>query len=215
MARIAESDMDIIVKEDEIKKFAKKMWAESADKQTQRWNGRQIRNAFQTAIALAKWDHQEAGNDSNRKPILSVRQFEVVAKTSAHFDDYISKMHGIDEYADTWDTIAARDFLRKNETPRKPTSRAAAAGARARGGRVSVQKVQSSDDDEDRDETDSDDNEEKMKKLQAELERRQKIKSPSAKKNHDGLSGQEGQKAAPAVEPDDDDASSSTDSDEN
>ena len=212
MARIAESDINIIVKEDEIKNFAKKMWAESADRQTQRWNGRQIKNAFQTAIALAKWDHQQSNNNSNQNACLSVRQFEVVAQTSAHFDNYISTMHGIDQYADTWDTLAGREHLRKNGTPRKPTSRAIAA-VRARYGRLGGRKVQGSDEDEDRDETDSDDNEEKIERLQAELERRQQIKSPPAKKNRVGQSGQKILRTTPVVVSDNV-ASSSTDSDE-
>ena len=191
MARIADSDIDMVVKEDEIKKFAKKMWAESADKQTQRWNGRQIRNAFQTAIALAKWDKQQSGNSTNQKPCLSVRQFEVVAETSAHFDNYISTMHGFDEYIDPWDAIAGRDLVRRNETPRKPTSRAINA-ATARQSRFSGRKPQRWGEEEDGDETDSDDNEEKIERLQAELERRKKGQSPSSKKNRDGRSGRKG-----------------------
>lgn len=175
--RVAESEeLGVDVKENEIKKFARRQWADSADNPTQRWNGRQIRNAFQTAIALAKWDHQENEEDVDTRPCLSVKQVEVVAQTSAHFDAYITKMHGIDE-GDTWETIAARDFLRKNETPRKPASRLVPPSLRARAARRSNSKATAlEEDDEEGDETDSDENEEKMKELEAKLKKMQQKK---------------------------------------
>ena len=174
--RVAESrELDVDVKENEIRKFARRQWADSADNPTQRWNGRQIRNAFQTAIALAKWDHQES-EDLHTRPCLSVKQFEVVAQTSAHFDAYITKMHGIDE-GDTWETMAARDFLRKNETPRKPASRLVPPSLRTRAARRSNSKAEIlEEDDEEGDETDSDENEERMKELEAKLKKMQQKK---------------------------------------
>ncbi len=48
--RIADSELNINVKEDEIKQFAQKLWAGNANKQTQRWNGRQSRERI---LALA------------------------------------------------------------------------------------------------------------------------------------------------------------------
>lgn len=183
--RVAESEeLGVTVDEDEVKKFARRQWADSAENPTQRWNGRQIRNAFQSAIALAKWDHQESGEDAQTKPCLSVKQFEIVAKTSAHFDAYITKMHGIDE-GDTWETIAARDFLRKNETPRKPASRlvptasSSAARTRAAARRGGAKAVTFEDEEEGGDETDTDENEEQMRKLEDKLKRlKQKKKKP-------------------------------------
>ena len=182
--RVAESEeLDIDVNEDEIKKFARRQWKDSADNPTQRWNGRQIRNAFQSAIALAKWDHQESGEDADTRPCLSVKQFEIVAKTSAHFDAYITKMHGIDE-GDTWETIAARDHLRKNETPRRPASRLLPASARTRAAaRRSGAKVETFEDDDEGDETDTDENEEQMRKLEEKLKRmKQKKQGPLDKR---------------------------------
>ena len=214
LKRIAESDLDIDLKQDEIMKFAKKLWADSAEKQTQRWNGRQIRNAFQSAIALAKWDFQEGGHDDS-KPVLSVRQFEVVAQTSSHFDAYISTMHGIEESNDTWDTIAARELLRRNDTPRKPppARSSAAMMGRTRGGGGGRKKVETSeDDDEDADDTDSDVNEEKMKKLKAKIEKLEKMKKPSPKKVRQSDDVKESQKvAALQAEKEDEDSSISSD----
>ena len=48
------------------------------------WNGRQIRNAFQTAIALAEYDAKPG-----EKPILSRKQFITVAAASRDFDKYL------------------------------------------------------------------------------------------------------------------------------
>ena len=206
MKHIAESELDIDVEAKEIRKFARKLWVEGKDKQTQRWNGRQIRNAFQTAIALAKYEN---AGDSNQRPCLSARQFEIVAETSAHFDNYISKMHGI-EIDDVWEAIAARDFLRKNETPRKPTSRSAMA-ARAKEGRRGSMRADSPDEDEEDDETDSDESEEEMRKLLAKFERKQKkIKGLAVKRHRDTTSGQS-QKSMPHAKADDEDSSNDSD----
>ncbi|KAL2058236.1 hypothetical protein ABVK25_001854 [Lepraria finkii] len=162
LKRIPRTQLDLDVEDDKIIKFAKQQWAETKEKQTQRWNGRQIKNAFQTAIALARWDHQEAfRDDDNQRACLSVKQFKIVAETSAHFDDYISIMYGVDE-GDTWDVIAARDCLRKNEYRRKVAKRS---GTLARSPRWLRRNDDNDDDyDEDEDEDEDDENEEKMKK---------------------------------------------------
>lgn len=210
LKRIADSDLDIDVKENEIKKFARKLWADTEDKQTQRWNGRQIRNAFQSAIALAKWDYHENASGSSQRPCLSVQQFEVVAKTSAHFDAYISTMHGIDEVSDAWETIAQREHLRRNETPRKPTSRSAVAAGVMGGRRNAVIKEDTPDEDDGEEETDSDENEERVKKLRAELDRRQKKSAPPVKRSRDTQAGQS-QRPTPETKVDDGDSSTSSD----
>ena len=210
--RVVESEeFGVDVNEDEIKKFARRQWAESAENPTQRWNGRQIRNAFQSAIALAKWDHQESGEDADTRPCLSVKQFEVVAKTSAHFDAYITKMHGIDE-GDTWETIAARDHLRKNETPRRPASRLLPASARTRAARRSGAKAETFEDDGEGDETDTDENEEEMRKLEEKLKRmKQKKQGPLDKKTKETRAESSKKPANPEVEPDDSSDSSEGD----
>lgn len=59
------------------------------------WNGRQIRNAFQTAIALAEWDaHQDQLKYKTTValvPRLERKHFERVAKASQHFDAYLKE----------------------------------------------------------------------------------------------------------------------------
>lgn len=58
------------------------------------WNGRQIRNAFQAAIALAEWDHSNRGQEGT----ICVRsqEFYTVAATIQDFDQYMTKLHGGD-----------------------------------------------------------------------------------------------------------------------
>ncbi|KAI7284241.1 hypothetical protein KC345_g2428 [Hortaea werneckii] len=80
-----------------IKKFAADYWKQNESQ----WNGRQIKNAFQTAVALAYWDweqeKQEAlatGKKARDKPVLRKTHFEDVAKTSLHFDNSMDKLYG-------------------------------------------------------------------------------------------------------------------------
>ncbi|KAK9776800.1 putative AAA+ ATPase domain-containing protein [Seiridium cardinale] len=70
---------------EKIIKFAKRNW------ETLSWNGRQIRNAFQTAIALAEFDIRE---ESETKAVMSKKQFKTIAKASMEFDDYLFHTHG-------------------------------------------------------------------------------------------------------------------------
>ena len=207
MKRIIDSDLEIDVDETQIMKFARQQWLDTATKQTQRWNGRQIRNAFQTAIALAKWDHQEAPSEDNQNPCLSARHFKVVANTSAHFDDYISKIHGTAPISDVWDMLAAREFLRINESPRQPTSRSAKA-AKAKGRRSSSVRAESPDEDDfdeddDEDQTDADEIEEEMRKWLAKPGRRQMLKELLVKRPHGDKQLGQSQKVIPHVQGDD------------
>jgi hypothetical protein len=79
-----------------IMEFAEEEYAEG-----RRWNGRQIRNFFQTAISLASYEatkrHQQSIEDGRvdinseaDKPRLSTRKLKIVAATSGKFIDYIN-----------------------------------------------------------------------------------------------------------------------------
>ncbi|GME65261.1 ATPAse AAA+ type core protein [Neofusicoccum parvum] len=73
---------------DEILDFAKEQYQRLKGEETsQRWNGRQIRNAFQTAIALAEYQAQEKRHSKKIK--LTRKQFDIVQKTSDTFDEYL------------------------------------------------------------------------------------------------------------------------------
>jgi hypothetical protein len=59
------------------------------------WNGRQIRNAFQSAIALAR--NESFGSDKN--VLVKPSHFKTVAEVSEEFNDYILRVKG-QTYAD-------------------------------------------------------------------------------------------------------------------
>ncbi|KAL7933939.1 hypothetical protein V8C35DRAFT_302826 [Trichoderma chlorosporum] len=64
-----------------------------------RWNGRQIRNACQTALALAEYEAQGNSHEAILKPDavinLCERHFETVRNAYLEFADYMNKLYGI------------------------------------------------------------------------------------------------------------------------
>ncbi|KAJ9604443.1 hypothetical protein H2200_011279 [Cladophialophora chaetospira] len=77
------------------------------------WNGRQIRNAFQTAIAIAEY---EAHRTAERyklpeipKACLEKSHFEKVARASSHFDRYLKMTWGGTERDLARETLERRD----------------------------------------------------------------------------------------------------------
>lgn len=82
-----------------------------------KWNGRQIRNAFQTSIALADF---EARDSEDKPPTMTKKHFAKLGKAAAEFDDYLESVHGMDE-----DKMAVRDHERAtfSRRPGKTISR--------------------------------------------------------------------------------------------
>ncbi|KAJ5726047.1 uncharacterized protein N7483_007404 [Penicillium malachiteum] len=78
---------DSEIRDKEIIKFAKEHFKDIKSKNLLNWNGRQIRNAFQTAVALAAFDAKK-----NKRPndlILGKEQFIRVAAAAEEFDKYL------------------------------------------------------------------------------------------------------------------------------
>lgn len=94
------------------------------------WNGRQIRNAFQTAIALAEYDAHQVQEKYRLptipQPRLEVGQFQKVAKASRHFDEYLKETAGLEEdlareHHERRDDLGASDIEKQlGEKKRKP-----------------------------------------------------------------------------------------------
>jgi hypothetical protein len=108
----------LLINEDELIAFAKQRFLESGSNRrgNGRWNGRQIRNAFQVACSLAYYEHgirederqgakqstvnaNVAGPVTARDslpgpPTLSVRHFEMMHEITASFDNYRTAVHG-------------------------------------------------------------------------------------------------------------------------
>jgi len=93
LRRLLENKKHLDVDSKAIKRYARKHYAKLEKAKRGPWNGRQIKNAFQTAIALAEFD---AKTNNQTKPVLTVDHFEVVAKAAFGFDEYLSKIHGTD-----------------------------------------------------------------------------------------------------------------------
>lgn len=87
----------IKIEEDEIIAAACQHWREQKDA---RWNGRQIRNACQTALALAEFDAQPKGQKynikekSSTKVYLRLEHLKVVSNAYLEFTDYLKAVHG-------------------------------------------------------------------------------------------------------------------------
>ncbi|KAH7144593.1 hypothetical protein B0J13DRAFT_47647 [Dactylonectria estremocensis] len=94
------------IKHKEIVSFAKRHFRGLQKEGYNTWNGRQIRNAFQTSIALV--ENQVANiSPGQPKPVLGKEQFKVVAQGSREFDSYLMRtLQGAD------DEIAIRDQWR-------------------------------------------------------------------------------------------------------
>jgi hypothetical protein len=63
-----------------------------------RWNGRQIRNACQTALALAEFEAQGNSHQDILRPdavvTLGVKQFEIVRDAYVKFSEYMNNLYG-------------------------------------------------------------------------------------------------------------------------
>ena len=137
LSRINRGGRNIQFKKDKIIEFAKHHWEDSS-----RWNGRQIRNAFQTAIALAEYDyHAECkecksfGKPEPHQPVLKKKHFQSVAKASAEFDNYLAGVLGEDSYSlkakqgeirnDSWRDRGVETSYGKTYTNQPPITRPA------------------------------------------------------------------------------------------
>ncbi len=61
---------------------------------TLQWNGRQIQNAFHTALSLAQF---EVKDNKDKGPCITTGHFEIIAKATLQFDDYLMEVHLGDE----------------------------------------------------------------------------------------------------------------------
>ncbi|RYP03158.1 hypothetical protein DL764_005340 [Monosporascus ibericus] len=92
-----------------LQEFAEKHYRKNEETETT-WNGRQIRNAFQTAIALGQYEREkrlraagmteEDASRSGQKTWMTVKltraNFRSIAKTASEFEDYLASVRGPD-----------------------------------------------------------------------------------------------------------------------
>lgn len=131
--RIEERGVEIEVEHDEILSWAVEYWRRN---KKMRWNGRQIRNACQTALALAEYDAQhptgstpdevasqeEGAVEKTAKIKLTIGHLETVAKAYLEFMRYLHEIYGKDaERRAKAMGIRAREFSMKNwAAPQEP-----------------------------------------------------------------------------------------------
>ncbi|KAK3305667.1 uncharacterized protein B0T15DRAFT_396394 [Chaetomium strumarium] len=77
------------------------------------WNARQIRNAFQTAVAIAAYEsygaHGNSGNTGLLGTVLEASHFEKVAKSAVQFDRYLKQA------SDRTDPEHAKEFNERDD----------------------------------------------------------------------------------------------------
>jgi len=117
IARVKWSHPELNMDDEGIRDFAKLLWLENEKHPSRHWNGRQIKNAFQTAIALANFDFRQGGEgNKSKKPTLRATHFKRIGEASAHFDDYIGNLYGLEDQ-DAYAVLAAREEIRKDVVP--------------------------------------------------------------------------------------------------
>ena len=104
LERLSKGRKDLKIQSEEICEYARKHYKELHQNGKPTWNGRQIKNAFQTAIALAEFE----ANKNKRGLVLELEHFKVVARTSEDFDNYLFRVQGGTE-ADVAKRYAQRD----------------------------------------------------------------------------------------------------------
>ena len=83
-----------------IMKWSKDNWTKVG------WNGRQIRNAFQTVLCLSEFSSKRK-NGKTPELLITKRLFAIVANASIQFNEYLLATHGADE-----EKVAKREYVR-------------------------------------------------------------------------------------------------------
>jgi hypothetical protein len=97
LQRFNKQDRSIVFDRSSIEDFAQQHFRQH---KYNRWNGRQIRNACQTALALAEFDSQdgtleiEGGVDSSAVVRLELKYFRIVQRAYLDFDQYLGDIQG-------------------------------------------------------------------------------------------------------------------------
>ncbi|CAN9363871.1 unnamed protein product [Alternaria alternata] len=180
------------IKSKEILKFAKEHYMELKKAGSGSWNGRQIRNAFQTAIALAEFETTEKNDkhDIHHKQHhveLSREHFATVARASAEFDTYLKSTLG----GQTESDIARLEQTRMDEySSLKIRTESNPKASKARGKVVRKGKSLPDSEESDRDSEESENSEESEEQeegggteSESEEEERVVIRSSKAKKD--------------------------------
>ena len=124
MEKKARKGVILHIDEARILAFARKHYIVTTPKKAN-WNGRQIRNAFQTATALAEYeahDYKSARNKATsseqatpRKLELKIDHFDKVAWASFEFDKYLSRTRALTDTELAFQNAERTDQFRPSE----------------------------------------------------------------------------------------------------
>lgn len=82
---------------------------------TMDWNGREIRNAFQTAIALAEYQAKQIeGYDENEEVIVESAHFQSVMNMSKRFRTYLDSIKADDEAERAKQYYGRNDYFKQS-----------------------------------------------------------------------------------------------------
>jgi hypothetical protein len=120
------SEPELLIKEDEILRFADKHFVDN-DSSGGRWNGRQIRNAFQISSGLAHYHFAEGVNKATKQgleppaaPVLDSTLFEKVQVATQNFDKYMRETKGVDDAESAYRLGDRADHFRNSRFPPSP-----------------------------------------------------------------------------------------------
>lgn len=169
----------------EILDFARSLW-----KDGYRWNGRQIKNALQTAVALAEWDKIKDNPDSEACPELKVEHLDTVAKANAHFELYLTQVRTSDG------TRASHNALRRDDLTEKiPDTPSRQKGTMSKPRKKPTQRWPNLSDDEDESEETETSDSEKSSQENSETGSEPMVVQPSKKsRSHQRKKGKDGEK---------------------
>jgi hypothetical protein len=88
-------NLELIRPDIQLTEAAEKYVLENKEMRRTRWNGRQIRNAFQTAVALAEYEQNPDGKKGGFT--VSAKHFKKVVELSQKFEEYMKKTKGGDD----------------------------------------------------------------------------------------------------------------------
>ncbi|KAL6791559.1 P-loop containing nucleoside triphosphate hydrolase protein [Trichoderma sp. SZMC 28012] len=124
--RFKEKNRDIVIERDKIVNFAEESWQKQ---KKMRWNGRQIRNACQTALALAEFDAQGGNHetiiDKHAKVELTLKHLQTVGVAYRDFIKYLEDVYDNDS---EWIAKAMRIRAREEKMKVKTIDPARASG---------------------------------------------------------------------------------------
>lgn len=84
------------------------------------WNGREIRNALQTAIALAEYDLRESGEGDDSEILVEAEHFRRVMEMSKSFRDYMDSIAGDTEGVRARQLYGRNDYFQSEGDQRAP-----------------------------------------------------------------------------------------------